>query len=123
MSNKIATCLWFDTQGEEAARLYTSLIPGSAITNIFRPSPDAPPMMVTFHLAGVPYQALNGGPMYPQTEAASIAVRTEDQAETDHLWNTLTADRGKVRLGFVWRTPSRLAMISRSALKTVISSG
>lgn len=112
---KVATCLWFDNSAEEAARLYTSLLPDSAITDTFRPDPSGPPLVVAFSLAGTPYQALNGGPVFPQTEAASIVVLTEDAAETDRLWAALTADGGiesqcgwlKDRFGVSWQIVPR----------------
>lgn len=94
MPSKVSTCLWFDGNGEEAAKLYVSLIPGSEIVGTFRPGPDGPPLVVDFVLGGVPYQALNGGPQFHHSEAASIVVYTEDQAETDRLWAALIADGG-----------------------------
>ena len=90
-SSKIATCLWYDGVAEDAATLYTTLIPDSGITGRFRPDPTAPPLLVEFTLAGVPYQALNGGPHFTLSEAASIVVLTDDQTETDRLWEALTA--------------------------------
>lgn len=94
-SPKVATCLWFEKDGEAAATFYTALLPDSRITGRFRPDPNAPPLMVEFTLAGVPYQILNGGPHFRLSEAASIVVMTEDQAETDRLWDALTADGGR----------------------------
>lgn len=114
---KIATCLWYNDNAEQAAALYTSLIPDSAITNRFRPNPQEPVLLVEFHLAGTPYQALNGGPYFQPSEAASIVVMTDDQAETDRLWQTLIADGGaesrcgwlKDRFGVSWQiVPRRL---------------
>ncbi|SEV99107.1 3-demethylubiquinone-9 3-methyltransferase [Cognatiyoonia koreensis] len=90
--SKIRTCLWFESRGAEAAHFYTSLIPGSAVEDDI--APDAEPLLVNFHLAGVPYLALNGGPHYKLNPAASIMVMTEDQAETDMLWKALIADGG-----------------------------
>lgn len=90
---KIRTCFWMNGNGAEAARFYVSLIEGSAIEGDL---PDgAEPLIVNFHLAGVPYMILNGGPHYELTPAASIMVSTTDQAETDRLWETLIADGGK----------------------------
>jgi predicted 3-demethylubiquinone-9 3-methyltransferase (glyoxalase superfamily) len=97
-------CLWYDGNAEEAARLYTALIPNSEITSVS-------PVMVTFTLDGVPFQGLNGGPQFKPTEAASIVVSTKDQEETDHLWSALTADGGeesqcawlKDRFGVSWQ--------------------
>ncbi|MEQ8766702.1 MAG: VOC family protein [Planctomycetota bacterium] len=111
MTNKVRTCFWFDGKAEEAATFYTSLIEGSRITNVSRMAEGGPALMVDFVLAGVPYQALNGGPRYQLSEAASISVSTEDQEETDRLWNALTADGGeesqcgwlKDRFGLSWQ--------------------
>lgn len=94
MPEKVSACLWFDGQGEEAARFYVSLLPDSEIISIFRPDPKGPPLIVAFTLCGAPYQALNGGPHFKFNEAASIVVVTKDQEETDCLWNALTANGG-----------------------------
>lgn len=93
--SKVRTCLWFDHQGEEAAGFYVSLLPNSRIENIFRPDPDGPALVVNFILAGAPYMALNGGPDYQLTPAASISVTTASQEETDRLWNLLTNHGGR----------------------------
>lgn len=111
MNAKVRTCLWFEANGEEAAKFYVSLLPDSAIERTFSPEPDGPPLVVDFTLAGTPYQILNGGPHFKLSEAASISVLTRDQAETDRLWKTLTADGGeesmcgwlKDRFGVSWQ--------------------
>ena len=90
---KIRTCLWMNGHGAEAARFYVSLIDGSAIEGDL--PEGAEPLLVNFHLAGVPYMILNGGPHYTLSPAASIMVSTKDQAETDRLWDALIADGGK----------------------------
>lgn len=95
MPNRIATCLWFDNDGLDAARFYVSLIPNSDLQSAFAPSPDAPPLMISFTLGGVPFQILNGGPRHKHTEAASISVTTDGQEETDRLWTALLADGGR----------------------------
>ncbi len=95
MTLPIRTCLWFDGVGEEAAKLYVSLLPDSAIERSFRPDPAGPALIVDFTLCGVPYQALNGGPQYALTPAASISVTTPDQTETDRLWTALLEGGGK----------------------------
>jgi predicted 3-demethylubiquinone-9 3-methyltransferase (glyoxalase superfamily) len=92
---KVRTCLWFDSQGEEAAEFYVSLLPDSFIENVTRPDPNGPALVVEFTLAGTPYMVLNGGPHYKLTPAASISVLTKDQAETDRLWNSLLANGGE----------------------------
>ena len=94
-NSKIRTCLWFESDGEAAARFYVTLIPDSRIESIFRPAPDGPPLVLNFTLGGTPYQILNGGPEHAPNPGASISVVTEDQAETDRLWDALTANGGK----------------------------
>jgi len=116
MSEKITTCLWFDTEGEEAAEFYSTLIPNSRVTGVERygeagPRPAGTAMTVTFELDGRPYVALNGGPDYRFNEAVSFQVSCEDQDEVDHYWSTLTADGGqegpcgwcKDRWGLSWQ--------------------
>lgn len=83
----VRTCLWFDHEGEEAATLYVSLLPDSWIESVSS-------MATRFILANTPFMALNGGPQYKPTPAASIFVSTRDQVETDHLWNALISQGG-----------------------------
>src|SRR5690554_2109273 len=111
MTAKVRTCLWYDGKAEEAAQLYVSLLPDSAIESAFRPQENGPALIVNFSLSGAPYQALNGGPQFKHTEAASISVVTKDQKETDRLWTALIADGGaenrcgwlKDRFGVSWQ--------------------
>jgi predicted 3-demethylubiquinone-9 3-methyltransferase (glyoxalase superfamily) len=114
---KVSTFLWFDDGAEDAAKLYTSLIPDSRILDVKRFG-DAMPgglIVVTFTLGGVEYQAMNGGPGFPFTEAISLSVICDDQAEVDRLWEALTADGGeesmcgwlKDRFGFSWQVTPR----------------
>ncbi len=91
--SKVRTCLWFDGKGAAAAEFYVSLIPGSAIETDYEKG--AEPLMVDFHLSGVPYLALNGGLHYLASPAASIMVMAKDQEETDRLWDALIADGGE----------------------------
>lgn len=91
---RVRTCLWFESDGEAAAEFYVSLLPGSYIEAVSRPAPGGPALTVEFTLAGTPYKVLNGGPTYELSPAASIAVRTVDQAETDRLWEALVAEGG-----------------------------
>jgi predicted 3-demethylubiquinone-9 3-methyltransferase (glyoxalase superfamily) len=87
---KVTPCLWFDGQAEEAAAFYTSVFPDSGITKV-TPGPTGAALVVEFHLAGVRFIALNGGPQYKFTEAVSLSVDCRTQAEVDDLWNKLTA--------------------------------
>lgn len=92
----IQTCLWFDDCAEQAATLYCSLFPDARITHVFRQggAPDAPAFMVEFSLMGQSYAAMNGGPHYKLTPAASIVAHVETQGEVDHLWDALLANGG-----------------------------
>src|SRR3954447_8629703 len=113
--SKLTACLWFDTQGEEAARFYTSLIPNSRITGISHygeagPRPAGSVMTVQFELDGQPFVALNGGPNYTFTEAISYQVSCESQEEVDHYWTALSegGEEGpcgwlKDRFGLSWQ--------------------
>lgn len=107
---RVKTFLWYDTGAREAAEFYVSLLPNSRVvrTDGFG---DGSLFVVTFELDGVEYIAFDGGPMFPHTEAASLAVFCEDQAEVDRLWDALTADGGepsqcgwlKDRWGLSWQ--------------------
>ncbi|WOB79422.1 VOC family protein [Brevundimonas nasdae] len=123
MSDKIIPCLCFDGEAEAATAFYVSLLPDSRITAVNRSPVDTPSgaegtvLTVQFVLAGRQYLALNGGPNFRFTEAVSFMVMTEDQAETDRLWDALLADGGrenacgwlKDRWGLSWQiTPRRL---------------
>jgi predicted 3-demethylubiquinone-9 3-methyltransferase (glyoxalase superfamily) len=121
--SKIAPCLWYDGDAEEAARFYVSLLADSRIDEVQRSPADNPSMkagevlLVKFTLAGQPFLGLNGGPQFRFTEAVSFQIYTEDQAETDRLWEALTANGGeegncswlKDRWGLSWQiVPRRL---------------
>lgn len=115
MAGRIATCLWFDGNGHEAAEFYVGLFPNAEITSRVQPDPGNPPFIVNFTLDGAPFQALNGGSHYTLTPAASITWTTEDQAETDRLWEALLTDGGSEmmcgwltdRFGLSWQIVPR----------------
>jgi predicted 3-demethylubiquinone-9 3-methyltransferase (glyoxalase superfamily) len=86
--------LWFDGQAEEAANFYTSLIPDSRILKVTH-TPDGKVFTVEFELQGVRYTALNGGDFFKFSEAFSIMLHCEDQAEVDKYWDALIADGGE----------------------------
>jgi len=112
---KITPCLWFDTEGEEAARLYTSVFPSSKIGRIARygsagPRPEGTVMTVSFELGGQEFLALNGGPEYTFSEAISFQVFCETQEEVDVYWSKLSkgGEEGpcgwlKDRFGVSWQ--------------------
>jgi predicted 3-demethylubiquinone-9 3-methyltransferase (glyoxalase superfamily) len=97
----IKPCLWFNGNGEDAAKHYVALFPDSAITSVSRyganmPFAEGTAMMVEFTLGGRPFQALNGGPQFPFTEAISLSISAADQAELDHYWAGLALDGGTI---------------------------
>lgn len=112
---KVRTFLWYDGQAEAAANHYVSLVPDSRILNVARLGEDGATVLVTFELGGIEYLALDGGPLYSFTEAASIMVLCEDQTEVDRLWDGLISDGGepgpcgwcKDRWGLSWQVVPR----------------
>src|SRR5215467_2256491 len=96
VKHRISPCLWFDGQAEEAANFYISIFRNSRITAVSRcgeagPGPKGSVMVVSFELDGQAFTALNGGPMFKFTEAISIIVHCETQAEVDDYWEKLSA--------------------------------
>ena len=92
---KLTPCLWFDTEGEEAATFYTSVFPNSRIVEVARygsagPRPEGTVMTVSFELDGQKFLALNGGPEFTFSEAISFEVDCKTQEEVDAYWNTLS---------------------------------
>jgi predicted 3-demethylubiquinone-9 3-methyltransferase (glyoxalase superfamily) len=128
--SKIAPCLWFADEAEEAAKFYVSLLPDSRIDKVQKSLIDTPSgkagsvLVVQFTLAGQEYMALNGGMRFEYTNAISFKVDCADQAEVDHLWNGLTAGGGspgqcgwlKDRYGVSWQiVPSMLLRLFGSS--------
>jgi predicted 3-demethylubiquinone-9 3-methyltransferase (glyoxalase superfamily) len=105
----ITPFLWFDTQAEEAMNLYASIFKRSKIVSVSRAQGKV--MSVRFELEGQPFMALNGGPYYKFTEAVSLFVGCDTQAEIDEYWAKLTADGGtpgqcgwlKDKFGLSWQ--------------------
>ena len=92
---RITPCLWFDTEGEAAAELYTSVFPNSKVDRVTRygsagPRDEGTVMTVEFELDGQPFVALNGGPDFTFSEAISFQVDCKDQEEVDYYWNALS---------------------------------
>lgn len=125
MPDKITPCIWYDLgQARAAAEFYMSLgLPDSRIDRVHASPADNPSskegaeLMVEFTLAGRSFLGLNGGPQFPHTEAVSFTIHTDDQAETDRLWNAITTNGGaesmcgwcKDRWGVNWQiTPRQL---------------
>jgi len=119
MTTSITTFLTYDTQAEEAAKLYTSLL-GGTIKHTMRypaggPKPEGSVLSVTFELLGQTYIALNGGPTFTFTQGFSLMVQVDTQEEIDRLWNGLTENGGKEvqcgwlvdKLGVSWQIVPR----------------
>src|SRR5690606_17142628 len=94
-------CIWYDGAAEEAAHFYADIFPDSAVTAVHRAPADFPSgkegdvLVVEFSVMGIPCIGLNGGSVFPQTEAFSFQVATDDQAETDRLWNAIVENGGQ----------------------------
>jgi predicted 3-demethylubiquinone-9 3-methyltransferase (glyoxalase superfamily) len=112
---KLTSCLWFDTEGEDAANFYVSVFPNSRIVNVARygeagPRPAGSVMTVDFELDGKPFMALNGGPEFTFNEAVSFVIDCADQDEVDYYWTKLSegGEAGpcgwlKDRFGLSWQ--------------------
>jgi len=115
-------CLWYDKEAETAARFYAETFPDSAVGTVMRAPGDYPSgkagdvLTVEFTVAGIPCLGLNGGPTFKQTEAFSFQIATEDQEETDRLWNAIVDNGGqesacgwcKDRWGVSWQITPRV---------------
>ncbi|NJM43097.1 MAG: VOC family protein [Brachymonas sp.] len=130
MTSSIRTCLWFrDGRGKEAAEFYCTLISGSRVEKIFTSDAgNGTFSVIDFTLGGVPYQILDAGPMFTLTEAVSISVETDDQAQADRLNAALLSNGGeqshcgwlKDRYGVSWQVfPRRLTELTMSSDKTI----
>lgn len=109
----ITPCLWFESEAEEAAALYTAVVRNSRILTVARSGAgdDAPAVSVSFELDGRPFLALNGAPAAAFSDAVSFQIGCTSQDEVDHYWDSLTADGGqagrcgwlKDRYGVSWQ--------------------
>ena len=122
MAAKNTICLWFDGTAEDAARFYAKTFPDSEVGAIHRAPGDYPAgkegdvITVEFTVYGIPCIGLNGGPEFKHSEAFSFQIETEDQAETDKLWNAIVGNGGqesqcgwcKDRWGVSWQISPRV---------------
>ena len=132
LKQKIAPCLWFDTQAEEAAKFYTTVFKNSAIKKISRygsagrdvhGKEPGSVLTVEFEIEGQTFTALNGGPQFKFDEAVSFQVMCDSQDEIDYFWRRLS-DGGqesvcgwlKDRYGLSWQiVPSELPQLLSDA--------
>jgi predicted 3-demethylubiquinone-9 3-methyltransferase (glyoxalase superfamily) len=122
LTPKNKVCLWFDRDAVDAAQFYADTMPDSSVGTIVRAPGDFPDghegdvLTVEFTVAGIPCLGLNGGPAFTQTEAFSFQIATDDQAETDRLWNAIVDNGGqesacgwcKDRWGLSWQITPRI---------------
>lgn len=101
MTPKNMVCIWYNFTAEEAANFYAETFPDSKVTAVHRAPTDFPGgkkddvLTVEFTVAGIPCIGLNGGPNFPQTQAFSFQIATDDQEETDRLWNAIVNNGGE----------------------------
>jgi predicted 3-demethylubiquinone-9 3-methyltransferase (glyoxalase superfamily) len=101
MTSKNTVCLWFDGDAVDAAQFYARTFPDSAVHAIHRAPGDYPSgkqgdvLTVEFTVMGIPCLGLNGGPTFKHSEAFSFQVATDDQVETDRLWNAIVEHGGQ----------------------------
>jgi predicted 3-demethylubiquinone-9 3-methyltransferase (glyoxalase superfamily) len=119
---KNTICVWYERDAEAAAKFYAETFPDSSVGAMHRAPGDNPsgkqgdPLTVEFTVMGIPCVGLNGGPMFPQSEAFSFQVLTDDQAETDRYWNAIVGNGGqeshcgwcKDRWGVSWQITPRV---------------
>ena len=119
--SKASLCLWYDHTAEEAAAFYAATFPDTRIEQVNRAPADNPStpegavLVVEMTLLGLPTILLNGGPVFQHSEAFSLQIHTEDQAETDRLWNAIVDGGGtesmcgwcKDKWGLSWQITPR----------------
>lgn len=122
MTAKNTICLWFDKDALEAATFYAATFPDSSVGKVYRAPADVPSgkrgdvLTVEFTVLGISCIGLNGGPLFKHSEAFSFQVATDDQAETDRLWNAIVGNGGeesacgwcKDRWGLSWQITPRV---------------
>jgi predicted 3-demethylubiquinone-9 3-methyltransferase (glyoxalase superfamily) len=120
---KNTVCIWYDSEAEAAANFYAQTFPDSKVTAVRQAPSDFPGggkkgnvLTVEFTVAGIPCIGLNGGPQFKHSEAFSFQIATDDQAETDRLWNAIVGSGGqesqcgwcKDRWGINWQITPRV---------------
>ena len=118
----VTLCLWYDKDAEEAAQFYAATFPDSAVGPVHRAPGDFPggkegdALTVEFTVLGIACVGLNGGPIFPHSEAFSFQVSTETQEETDRYWNAIVGNGGaesacgwcKDKWGLNWQITPRI---------------
>lgn len=124
MPSKNTICLWFDDDALEAATFYAKTFPDSVVGAVHHAPSDYPSgragdvITVEFTVAGIPCVGLNGGTAFKHSEAFSFQICTEDQAETDRLWQAIVGNGGqesvcgwcKDKWGISWQISPRVLL-------------
>jgi 2-polyprenyl-6-hydroxyphenyl methylase/3-demethylubiquinone-9 3-methyltransferase len=124
MNSKNTICLWYEDGALDAAQFYAETFPDSEVGAIVRAPGDNPSgkegdiLTVEFTVCGIPCVGLNGGPEFTQSEAFSFQIATDDQAETDRLWDAIVGNGGsesacgwcKDRWGVSWQITPRVLL-------------
>ena len=124
MASKNTICLWYDGTALDAATFYAETFPDSAVTGVHHAPGDYPDgkegdvLTVEFTVMGIPCLGLNGGPQFKHDEAFSFQVATDDQMETDRLWNAIVGNGDqesacgwcKDKWGLSWQITPRVLM-------------
>ena len=135
MTRKNTICLWYDGTALDAAKFYAETFPDSTVGAIYYAPADYPSgkqgdvLTVEFTVMGIPCLGLNGGPAFKHSEAFSFQVATDDQAETDRLWNAIVGNGGaesecgwcKDRWGFSWQITPRVLLDGNSDSDPVVA--
>tara|TARA_R110002020_G_scaffold137457_3_gene306714 strand:- start:458 stop:934 length:477 start_codon:yes stop_codon:yes gene_type:complete len=120
--SKATICLWFDKDAREAAEFYAATFPDSAVGAVHNAPADFPggkqgdELTVEFTVLGINCIGLNGGPIFPHSEAFSFQVATDSQEETDRYWNAIVGNGGaesacgwcKDKWGLNWQITPRV---------------
>ena len=124
IATKNTICLWYNKDAEAAAKFYAETFPDSAVTAVHHaPSDDLSDkkgdvLTVEFTICGISCVGLNGGPQFKHSEAFSFQIATDDQAETDRLWNAVVSNGGqesqcgwcKDKWGLSWQITPRVLL-------------
>ncbi|WP_312152606.1 VOC family protein [Pseudomonas sp.] len=122
MTSKNTICLWYEWAAQEAAEFDAKTCPDRKVLAVHKAPADYPSgkagdvITVEFSVMGIPCIGLNGGPVFKHNEAFSFQVATDDQAETDRLWNAIVGNGGeesvcgwcKDKWGISWQITPRI---------------
>ncbi len=129
---KMGTCLWFDGQAEEAAKLYISIFKNGKIGNITKygkagvenhQQPEGTVMSVEFELNGQSFMGLNGGPLFKFNESVSFMIPCETQKEIDHYWEAFTKEGQESQCGWLKDKFGVSWQITPTVLQKMLTSG